>query len=186
MGAAPGVVLQPPSRFSDDEDTAQRTLAGPRRALATEGQATKANRPHTPAASVVDNRAYGDPDGVFDEHPRPTPAQALAIAAWLRATATALVETVPHLVSPCPTDTVVHLIDASAEQPPPADAIGHVRRLAVAALSILGLQDEADDAIYEACRASGVRLLVMPMGLTVAERVQWTAERVDELGLMAV
>jgi predicted ATPase len=51
---------------------------------------------------------------------------------------------------------------------------------------VLHLQDEADDAIYQACRASGVQLLEMPTGLTVAERVQWTVERVDELGLIAV
>lgn len=164
----------------------RRTLAGLRRVLATEGQATEANRRHTPAASVVDDRVYGDPDDVRDEHPRPTPAQTLTSATQIPVTVTALVETVPQLVSPYPADTVAHLIDASADQPPLADAIGHVRRLAAAALSVLDLQDEADDAIYEACRARGVRLLAMPMGLTVAERVQWTAERVDELGLIAV
>lgn len=50
---------------------------------------------------------------------------------------------------------------------------------------VLDLQDDADTAIYAACRATGVPILDMPLGLTVAERVRWTAERVEELGLIA-
>jgi hypothetical protein len=51
---------------------------------------------------------------------------------------------------------------------------------------VLGLQDDADSAIYEACRATGVTMLEMPMGLTVAERVQWTMARVADMELIAV
>jgi hypothetical protein len=51
---------------------------------------------------------------------------------------------------------------------------------------VLNIQDESDSAIYEACRATGVPLLEMPMDLTVTERVQWTVERVGEMGLIEV
>ncbi|WP_128378539.1 AAA family ATPase [Streptomyces cavernae] len=51
---------------------------------------------------------------------------------------------------------------------------------------VLGIQDESDTAIYEACRATGVPLLEMPTGLTVAERVQWTVTHVGDMGLIAV
>jgi hypothetical protein len=51
---------------------------------------------------------------------------------------------------------------------------------------VLGLQDDADRAVREACRDSGVRTLDLPTGLDTADRVQWIAERVNELGLSAV
>ncbi|QFG13234.1 thymidylate kinase [Streptomyces phage Gilgamesh] len=51
---------------------------------------------------------------------------------------------------------------------------------------VLNIQDESDSAIYEACRATGVPMLEMPTGLTVAERVQWTMRRVGDMGLIAV
>ncbi|MFC8428537.1 AAA family ATPase [Streptomyces sp. NPDC057253] len=51
---------------------------------------------------------------------------------------------------------------------------------------VLAIQDEADEAIFEACRAVNVPLLEMPTGLSVAERVQWTVARVGEMGLTAV
>lgn len=50
---------------------------------------------------------------------------------------------------------------------------------------VLGLQDEAAEAIYQALRFSTVKILKVPMDLTVAERVQWAVERVDEMGLLA-
>ncbi|MFF1600808.1 AAA family ATPase [Streptomyces mirabilis] len=50
---------------------------------------------------------------------------------------------------------------------------------------VLSIQDESDAAIYDACRATGVPMLEMPMGLTVSERVQWTMERVGDMGLIA-
>lgn len=51
---------------------------------------------------------------------------------------------------------------------------------------VLNIQDESDTAIYEACRATGVPMLEMPTGLTVAERVRWAVERVGTMGLIAV
>ncbi|MFK0159142.1 AAA family ATPase [Streptomyces sp. NPDC090493] len=51
---------------------------------------------------------------------------------------------------------------------------------------VLNIQDQSDDAIYEACRAAGVPMLEMPTGLTVSERVQWTMKRVGDMGLIAV
>ncbi len=51
---------------------------------------------------------------------------------------------------------------------------------------VLNIQDESDTAIYEACHATGVPMLEMPTGLTAAERVQWTVERVGDMGLIAV
>ncbi|MER5549417.1 AAA family ATPase [Streptomyces sp. NPDC002589] len=50
---------------------------------------------------------------------------------------------------------------------------------------VLGLQDEAAEAIYRALRFSTVKILKVPTDLTVAERVQWAVERVDEMGLLA-
>ncbi|MEV8344567.1 AAA family ATPase [Streptomyces niveus] len=50
---------------------------------------------------------------------------------------------------------------------------------------VLNIQDESDSAIYAACRATGVPVLEMPRDLNVAERVQWTVERVEEMGLIA-
>jgi energy-coupling factor transporter ATP-binding protein EcfA2 len=52
---------------------------------------------------------------------------------------------------------------------------------------VLALQDPADKAIRDALRGvPRLPVLEMPLGLTVAERVQWTVERVDEMGLLAV
>lgn len=51
---------------------------------------------------------------------------------------------------------------------------------------VLNIQDESDTAIYEACRATGVPILEMPTGLTVAERVQWALKQMGDMGLIAV
>ena len=51
---------------------------------------------------------------------------------------------------------------------------------------VLNIQDEADPAIYEACDSTRVPMLEMPTGLTVGQRVQWTMERVEQMGLIAV
>jgi AAA domain len=50
---------------------------------------------------------------------------------------------------------------------------------------VLSLQDEADRAVYEACKDSGVPILDLPTGLSTGERVQWIAEQVDHKGLAA-
>ncbi|MFF1359602.1 hypothetical protein [Streptomyces sp. NPDC058297] len=51
---------------------------------------------------------------------------------------------------------------------------------------VLGLQNDADTAIYEACATTGVTMLEMPPDLTVAERVRWTVERLGDMGLTAM
>ncbi|MER5382328.1 AAA family ATPase [Streptomyces sp. NPDC002688] len=51
---------------------------------------------------------------------------------------------------------------------------------------VLGIQDASDTAIHEECRATGVPMLELPTGLTVSERVQWTMERVGDMGLLAI
>ncbi|WP_385646016.1 AAA family ATPase [Streptomyces sp. SudanB91_2054] len=51
---------------------------------------------------------------------------------------------------------------------------------------VLALQDSADEAIRDALgRIPKLPILDMPRGLTVAERVQWTVKRVEEMGLLA-
>jgi hypothetical protein len=51
---------------------------------------------------------------------------------------------------------------------------------------VLSLQEDSDTAIFKACRATGVPILEVPTGLTVAERVHWTVEVVEKMGLTAV
>lgn len=48
---------------------------------------------------------------------------------------------------------------------------------------VLDLQDDADHAVYEACKDTGVRILDLPSGLSTAARVEWIAEQTAELGL---
>lgn len=48
---------------------------------------------------------------------------------------------------------------------------------------VLGLQNDADTAVYEACKASGVALAELPTGLPTADRVRWITDRVNRLGL---
>ncbi|AXI91327.1 thymidylate kinase (plasmid) [Streptomyces sp. ETH9427] len=51
---------------------------------------------------------------------------------------------------------------------------------------VLALQDPADDAIRDTLsRVPNLPILEMPLGLTAAERVQWTVKRVEEMGLLA-
>jgi energy-coupling factor transporter ATP-binding protein EcfA2 len=51
---------------------------------------------------------------------------------------------------------------------------------------VLSLQEDSDTAIFKACRATGVPILEVPTGLTVAERVHWTVGVVEKMGLTAV
>jgi hypothetical protein len=50
---------------------------------------------------------------------------------------------------------------------------------------VLRLQDDADQAVYAACKDSGVRMAELPVGLGTAERVRWITDRVSALGLAA-
>ncbi|MGW1836857.1 hypothetical protein [Streptomyces sp. NPDC002067] len=51
---------------------------------------------------------------------------------------------------------------------------------------VLGLQGSADEAILDAVRATGVPVLEMPTGLTVDERVRWTVNTAEPLGLLTL
>lgn len=51
---------------------------------------------------------------------------------------------------------------------------------------VLSLQDEADRAILDACKRTGVPILEMPLGLSIDERVQWVAAQVDQRGLITI
>jgi hypothetical protein len=50
---------------------------------------------------------------------------------------------------------------------------------------VLTLQDDADLAVYQACKDSGVPLVELPTGLSTELRVQWIAEQVNQRGLAA-
>jgi hypothetical protein len=49
---------------------------------------------------------------------------------------------------------------------------------------VLGLQDQADEAVFTACKATGVTVLDLPPGLDTAARVQWVTGRVTRMGLL--
>ena len=49
---------------------------------------------------------------------------------------------------------------------------------------VLGLQDDEDHAVYQACQESHVPLTELPTGLGTAERVRWTADQVNHRGLL--
>jgi hypothetical protein len=51
---------------------------------------------------------------------------------------------------------------------------------------VLGLQDEADNAIYETCKATGVRILDLPKDLSTEERVRWIEAQVTRMGLLSL
>ncbi|MFE4667181.1 AAA family ATPase [Streptomyces sp. NPDC056716] len=50
---------------------------------------------------------------------------------------------------------------------------------------VLDLQYETDNTLRAVLRHCGVDILMMPPGLTVADRVQWTTDRLDDMGLIA-
>lgn len=50
---------------------------------------------------------------------------------------------------------------------------------------VLNLQQDADTAVYEACKTSGVELTELPAGLSTAERVRWVSDRVRSLQLLS-
>ncbi|MFD8339978.1 AAA family ATPase [Streptomyces solisilvae] len=48
---------------------------------------------------------------------------------------------------------------------------------------VLGLQDDADTAVLEACKDTGVPLLELPAGLSTRARVEWIADQIAEQGI---
>ncbi|MEU5436475.1 AAA family ATPase [Streptomyces sp. NPDC020719] len=51
---------------------------------------------------------------------------------------------------------------------------------------VLALQDDADRAVYQACKDTGAPIVELPTGLSTAERVRWIVEQVNQRGLAAV
>lgn len=115
-------------RAATDHKTAGMLLAGLRRSLAHE---------------AITDELYDDLEAVLGEHARPTPQEIAVIAARFRMATTTFVEIVPHLVRPYPLDELMHLIDVSAEHPHFETAHGHLRRFALAILSLLDLMGDA-------------------------------------------
>ncbi|WP_405576160.1 DUF6415 family natural product biosynthesis protein [Streptomyces sp. NBC_01092] len=115
-------------RASNDHETMGVVLYGLRRSLASE---------------AIDEQLYDDLKAVLGEYAHPAPHLVTAIAARFRKATTTFVEIVPYLVRPYPVDEMRRLIYVSAEHPHPDDASGHLRRLALAILSVLDLMGEA-------------------------------------------
>ncbi|ORT61998.1 hypothetical protein BKD26_02675 [Streptomyces sp. CB03238] len=114
-------------RTSVDHDTLGTLLYSLRRSLASE---------------AIDEQLYDDLDAVLDEYARPAPHEVTSIAKRFRQTTTKIVEVVPYLVRPYPVEAMRRLIYLSAEHPHPDDALGHLRRFAVAILAILDLMGD--------------------------------------------
>ncbi|MFF8387762.1 DUF6415 family natural product biosynthesis protein [Streptomyces kanasensis] len=112
----------------NDTATVRRALAGLRRSL---------------AAEAVTDQVYSDLNAVLDWHADPTSDQILLITERLRATTVLLIGVVPRLVHPYPTEAMLRLLDVSARHPQPDETLGHVRRLALAVLSVLDLLGDA-------------------------------------------
>jgi hypothetical protein len=115
-------------RCSTDDDTVRMVIFGMRRSLAYE---------------AVSDGLYDDLETVLGEAAKPAPAEVPAVAERLRASTTKLVEIVPYLLTPYPTDEMRRVINLSAEQPQPEEARGHLVRLALAILSLLDLMGDA-------------------------------------------
>ncbi|MFC5911788.1 AAA family ATPase [Streptacidiphilus monticola] len=49
---------------------------------------------------------------------------------------------------------------------------------------VLHLQDDADKEVYRAVKETGVRIVELPTGLTTRERVHWTTDAVESMGLL--
>ncbi|MEU6145068.1 hypothetical protein ABZ848_32540 [Streptomyces sp. NPDC047081] len=95
------------------------------------------------ASEVIDEQLYEDLEAVLGEYTPPAGHLDTAIAARFRTATTKLVEIIPYLGQPYPVDEMLRLIYVSAEHPHPDDASGHLRRLALAILSILDLMGDA-------------------------------------------
>ncbi|MFD7407990.1 DUF6415 family natural product biosynthesis protein [Streptomyces sp. NPDC059866] len=112
---------------SNDHETLGTLLYSLRRSLASE---------------AIDEQLYDDLDAVLDEYARPAPHEITTIVERFRKTTTKIVEVVPYLVRPYPVEAMRRLIYLSAEHPHPHDALGHLRRFALAILAILDLMGE--------------------------------------------
>ncbi|WP_416985465.1 DUF6415 family natural product biosynthesis protein [Streptomyces sp. T028] len=91
------------------------------------------------ALETLDHQLFEDLEAVLGEHARPTPQEIVAIAWGLRQATTKLVESAPYLVTPYPLAEVRSLINLSAEHPGSENALGHLRRFALAVLALLDL-----------------------------------------------
>lgn len=113
---------------SDGQETLNMLLSSLRRSLASE---------------AIDEHLYDDLEAVLGEYADLDADEVPVIAEWFRAAATKFVEIVPRLVRPYPVHEMQHLIYLSAEHPHSEDALGHLRRLALAVLALLDLMGDA-------------------------------------------
>jgi hypothetical protein len=112
-----------------------------------------------------------------------TPANVLALARLVldpaepgTADALAAMETMCRAWMPLAYDLVIYCRDRFDQQ-----AGGDQFRQ-----KVLSLQDDADTAVYEACKASGVTMAELPTGLSTSERVRWITLRANNLGLFSI
>ncbi|MFG3263410.1 MULTISPECIES: DUF6415 family natural product biosynthesis protein [Streptomyces] len=114
-------------RTADDHDTLGTILHSLRRSLASE---------------AIDEQTYDDLEAVLGPYADIAPREARAIVKRFREATTKLVELVPYLVRPYPVDEMRRLIYQSAEHPRLEDELSHLRRLALAILTILDLMGD--------------------------------------------
>ncbi|ULR48399.1 DUF6415 family natural product biosynthesis protein [Streptomyces deccanensis] len=95
------------------------------------------------AGEFIDQQMFEDLEAVLGEHANPTPRQAAAIARRFEEATAKLVQYVPHLVTPYPVDEVTCLVILSAEHPRPEYVDGHLRRFALAVLTLIDLMGDA-------------------------------------------
>ncbi|MFE6164130.1 DUF6415 family natural product biosynthesis protein [Streptomyces sp. NPDC056486] len=115
------------SQCSTDDLAAGMLLFGLRRALARE---------------AVSDELYDNLEAVLGQDATPTGDEVPAVANRLRTATTQLIEIVPYLVTPYPTDQMRCVINLSAEQPCPQNERGHLVRFASSILTLLDLMGE--------------------------------------------
>ncbi|MET7608955.1 hypothetical protein ABZS96_42725 [Streptomyces avermitilis] len=115
-------------RASGDDETVRTLLVGLRRSLAHE---------------AITEKLWDDLEAVLGEHARPTAYESAVIARRFRKATITFVEIVPHLVRPYPLAELTRLINVSAEHPRVEATHGHLRRFALAILTLLDLVGDA-------------------------------------------
>lgn len=128
VAVAADVAVRLGQRASNDRETLGGVLYGLRRSLARE---------------AIDEQLYDDLEAVLGEYAHPAPHEITASAERFRKATTDLVEIVPYLVRPYPVGEMRRLIYLSADHPHPDDAPSHLRRLALAILTILDLMGDS-------------------------------------------
>lgn len=92
--------------------------------------------------SLVDETVYEDLEAVLGEYASPTPGEVATLTSRLREVLQQLVEIVPYRVAPYPVDEMRLVVRLGDEHPSPQDAHGHLRRFALAILTVLDLMED--------------------------------------------